>query len=285
MPNLRLHGHLHPTHHQPKHLQYYHVTIDGTGTKSYATPSIYEHAVLQRLHRIHHSHTGQAVFREFDQRSTHRMKIVPYEQKLLNAFASSNDPLRATPKGQPERSGADGHVMLDSHGHQLVGQGGGSDSSVSFTPVMFTKYCNQQKKGHKSGAQPDEVLFHEMVHATRQLRGLFNPLPLGFLYDTEEEFFAIVLANIYASETGRPVDIRSDHHGFEHLSTDVNAKFLPKRDVSDYRYRLVDKLVQQEPKMARELDRLKHASFNPVRRYYELQRTSIHVHNGLQHHP
>src|SRR5258708_23434633 len=99
----------------------------------------------------------------------------------------------------------------------------------------------------KSGAQPDEILFHEMVHATRQMRGIFNPMPLGFLYDTEEEFFAILLANIYASETGRPIDLRSDHHGFEHLTTDTNAKFLPKQDMSDYRYRLAVKPVHAEP--------------------------------------
>jgi hypothetical protein len=118
-----------------------------------------------------------------------------------------------------------------------------------------------------------------MLHATRQLRGLFNPVPLAFLYDTEEEFFAILLANIYASETGRPIDLRSDHHSFEHLDTDTNVKFLPKRDMSDYRYRLVDKLVHQEPKMVRELERVKHVPFNPIRRYYELQRTSVHIHH------
>jgi len=29
-------------------------------------------------------------------------------------------------------------------------------------------------------------------------------MPLGFLYDTEEEFSLFSLANIYASETGAP---------------------------------------------------------------------------------
>jgi len=49
-----------------------------------------------------------------------------------------------------------------------------------------------------------------------------------------------------ASETGRPIDLRSDHHGFEHLTTDTNAKFLPKQDMSDYRYRLVYKLISRK---------------------------------------
>jgi hypothetical protein len=270
------HAHLHP-HHKPKHLEYHHVTIDGTGTKSYATPSQYEHAVLHQLRRLHHSRTGQAVFHEFEKRSHHFMKIIPYEQAQINAFASAKDLLHATRKGQAERSGANGQVLLDAHGKPIVGKGGGSDSDVSYTPVMWRKYCNQHKHGHKSGAQPDEILFHEMVHATRQMRGIFNPMPLGFLYDTEEEFFAILLANIYASETGRPIDLRSDHHGFEHLTTDTDAKFLPKRDMSDYRYRLVFKLVHDEPRMVHELRKI-HSPFNPIRRYYELQRTHIHFH-------
>jgi hypothetical protein len=265
--------HLHP-HHKPTHLEYHHVTIDGTGTKSYAAPPQYERAVLHQLRRIHHSRTGRAVFHEFEKRSHHFMKIVPYEQAQLNAFASAKDVLHATRKGQPERSGVDGHTLLDGHGKPIVGKGGGSDSDVSFTPLMFTKYCKQHKNGHRSGAQPDEVLFHEMVHATRQMRGIFNPLPLGFLYDTEEEFFAILLANIYASETGRPIDLRSDHHGFEHLTPDTNAKFLPKRDMTDYRYRLVSKLVHEEPRMALELRNIG-CLFNPIRRYYELQRPHI----------
>jgi Effector protein len=273
-----LHSHLHP-HHRPHHLHYHHVTIDGTGTKSYATSSQYEHAVLHELRRIHHSHTGQAVFHEFTRRSHHLMTILPYEQAQLNAFAAAKDLRHATLKGQVERSGANGQVLLDAQGKPIIGLGGGSDSDISFTPVMFTKFCNQQKPGHKAGAQPDEVLFHEMVHATRQMRGILNPLPLGFLYDTEEEFFAILLANIYASETGRPVDLRSDHHGFTHLTTDTDAKFLPKKDMTDYRYRLVDKLVHQEPRMVHELKRLRHTPFNPIRRYFELQRTSVHVHH------
>src|SRR5215471_11355607 len=176
------HTHLHP-HHKPKHLEYHHVTIDGTGTKSYGTPSQYEHAVLHQLRRIHHSRTGQAVFHEFERRSHHFMKIIPYEQAQINAFASAKD-------------------LLDAHGKPIIGKGGGSDSDVSYTPVMWRKYCNQHKHGHKSGAQPDEILFHEMVHATRQMRGIFNPMPLGFLYDTEEEFFAILLANITPRKRG-----------------------------------------------------------------------------------
>jgi hypothetical protein len=275
MVNPQPHAHAHAPH-VPRHIQFHHVAVDGTGTTSYATRSQYQDAVLRVLHRIYHSHTGRAVFHEFGARSHKRMSIVPLD-KVVNAFAGAKDLLHATQKGAVERSGATGAPLLDIRGKPIIGQGGGSDSTVSFTPLTFSKYCSQHKRGHKSGAHPDEVLFHEMVHATRQMRGLFDPMPLGFMYDTEEEFYAILLANMYASETGRSVDLRSDHHGFEHLTTDVNVKFLPKRDMADYRYRLVSKLIHAEPKMAHELTRLRHTRFNPIRRYYELQRTSVHV--------
>jgi len=116
------------------------------------------------------------------------------------------------------------------------------------------------------------------VHATRQDARIFNPSPLGFLYDTEEEFFAILLANIYASETGRPIDLRSDHHGFEHLTTDTNAKFLPKQDMSGLP---LSACVQTGSRRAEDGPRtekhtLPHST--PIRPYYELQRTHVHFH-------
>src|SRR5260370_21339615 len=142
------HAHLHP-HHKPKHLEYHHVTIDGTGTKSYGTPSQYEHAVLHQLRRMHHSRTGQAVFHQFVKRSHHFMKIIPYEQAQINAFASTNDPLHSTRKGQSERSGAHGHVLLDAHRKPIIGKGGSSASELSYTPVTSTTYCNQPQNSHK----------------------------------------------------------------------------------------------------------------------------------------
>ncbi len=273
------HPHHGAHHHAPpkKPIHYHNITIDGTGTKSYKTPVYYEHAVVALLQRIHNSHTGQAVFHEFEKRTHKVMKVIPLEN-VVNAFAGADDILHATAKGQILRSGADGSVLTDAAQNTWAGKGGGSDSTVSFNPLTWTKFCAQKKRGHKCGAHPDEILFHEMIHATRQMRGILDPKPLGFLYDTEEEFFAIVIANIYASETGRQIDIRSDHAGFEHLTTDTNVKFLPKKDYTDYRYRLVHQLVRTEPRMAMELAKLKHVPFNPIRRYFELQRSHHPVH-------
>ena len=115
--------------HKSAHVHFHHVTIDGTGTKSYSTPAHYEHAVLRLLHRIHHSHTGRAVFHEFGVRTHKHMTVAPLEN-VFNAFAGPTDWLHATKKGVVERSGADGSVLLDAAGKPIVGKGGGSDSKV-----------------------------------------------------------------------------------------------------------------------------------------------------------
>ena len=50
--------------------------------------------------------------------------------------------------------------------------------------------------------QPDEVLFHELVHAARYLGGDFKKTPIPKMpeYDNEEEYFAVLITNIYISE-------------------------------------------------------------------------------------
>jgi hypothetical protein len=245
--------------------------VDGAGTKQYASPHRYEVAVSHLLDRITHTQTGRALFAEMFKRTHKALVIVPLDG-VFNAFASADDLRHATLKGHVERSGKDGTVLKDGHGHTVTGLGGGSNSHVKFSPNTFSKYCAAHSQ-HKSGAQPDEVLFHEMTHAARQMRGVLDPVPLNHLYDTEEEFFAILVANIYASETGRAVDIRSDHHGFEPLAhtQDTSAKFLPKADPHDYKYRLIAKLVREEPALAHALAAVTKAKFNPIRRFFDLQ--------------
>ena len=80
---------------------------------------------------------------------------------------------------------------------------------------MAGSACYRQKERGKfnRGFQPDEVFFHELIHAHRgSLRLSLNPpgnTPLGGglkWYGHEEEFLAIVLTNIYISDA-------SNHHG------------------------------------------------------------------------
>jgi hypothetical protein len=277
------------------------IKIDGTGvdTSDYSTPQKYEQAVVRQLEKIYHSHTGQAVFHEMSRRvSHHGLTVIPYNNhKEDNAYASATDFVHATRKGGFERYAGDaknspydiaaghnvddtGRKILGADGKPVKGQGDGSDAKILFSPTTWFHYLHKQK-GHKhtSGAQPDEILLHEMIHAARDMRGVAENVKLGHLYDTEEEFFAILITNIYASELHRPHDLRSDHHGFEPLSKnqDTSAEFLPKKDWSDYRYRMVAKLVREEPGLSHRLAKVG-AKFNPLRRYFQLQHQHVTKH-------
>ena len=53
------------------------------------------------------------------------------------------------------------------------------------------------------GNAPDEVLYHELVHASRLVNGVYDRVPVNQKYDDEEEYLAIVLTNIYMSEKGQ----------------------------------------------------------------------------------
>jgi hypothetical protein len=48
------------------------------------------------------------------------------------------------------------------------------------------------------------VVFHELVHVTRDFRGLLRGRPVeGAGFGNEEEYLATMIANMYSSETGR----------------------------------------------------------------------------------
>ena len=58
--------------------------------------------------------------------------------------------------------------------------------------------------------RPDDILFHELVHALRTMRGLWNPVRI-VNWDNIEDLFAITLTNIYLSRNNRSNDMRGDH--------------------------------------------------------------------------
>jgi hypothetical protein len=84
------------------------------------------------------------------------------------------------------------------------------------------------------GIAEDEVLLHELLHAYRKVRGTFNRMPLntpGMSYENLEEYFAIVVSNIYMSENGK-LNFRKDHAGFEALPANsaTSDKFIEDKE-------------------------------------------------------
>ncbi|MCL2713376.1 MAG: hypothetical protein FWD68_01955 [Alphaproteobacteria bacterium] len=264
-------------------IKYMGLIIDGKGLGGNLQAQAYEKQVLTLLKRIRTTLTGRALFRELRRYRKHIVRIRPSETdkdigpNQNEARSRAKDWKRAMARNQP---------MLYNDGSpwagNVSGTGRGSDTTVFFTPsgygypltvlksdqaIIAKLLCELQL----AGAQADEVLFHELVHAMRQIRGLVF---LGLLRDgfqNEEEFIAILLTNIYSSETHRPP--RSNHLDLRCEADDTDAVFLPELNPPTYRSLTIGKLVLQQQEMALEIGAVP-ADFNPIRQYYKLERIS-----------
>jgi hypothetical protein len=92
--------------------------------------------------------------------------------------------------------------------------GDGSDVVIWYDP-LYASNDDTHDPGHHTKA--DDVLFHECVHAIRQVLGVFSDQPArgGFGIESKwggrEEFVAVMLTDIYLSRAGRDADLRGDH--------------------------------------------------------------------------
>jgi hypothetical protein len=134
---------------------------------------------------------------------------------------------------------------------------------------------------------PDDGLLHEVIHALRRVQGLATRnLILTEGYGDEEEYFAILVENTYASEKGLTV---FRHHGLgEAVSGDqaiTSETFLGKGrcrlfpEQMENRY-LVGKFVREHPGLSRCFATQVDTAFNPVGEFVR-NRTeySEHSHN------
>jgi Effector protein len=150
---------------------------------------------------------GKALLAEI-RRTNNRVRIIPYwDYSHLNADASPWDGVNETAGKTADwiaatAKGAAG--WLDAGGRPVIGTGTGTGSEVRYTPGMLHPI-----DGDPAWA-PDEVLFHELVHASREMRGVFFRMPVNKGYDDLEEYIAIILCNIYLSEKGQET-FRGNH--------------------------------------------------------------------------
>ena len=80
------------------------------------------------------------------------------------------------------------------------------------------KEIRKLSAGHDFGSAPDEVLFHELIHAQRGAARIHDPHRLGSAlsrYTNMEEFLAVVITNVYISNKGG--GLRAGHNGHELL--------------------------------------------------------------------
>lgn len=207
----------------------------------------YEKAIEQLFASIEKTATGRAVLRAIDRTAPRAMMVEPILHKppgLPDAFAGAVDLKAARRRG--------------------------SDTCIGFTPAHWTPTTNMSHRTltgaeyyYGPGAQPDEVLLHEVVHGLRHMAGLrmTRNVPFQSGYDKFEEFYAILIANIYRSELRRP-DLRTDHRSFKPLES-IGIK--TQEDFYDYRLNKwhLEKLQRQQPSLFFDLQAVK-AKFNPT---------------------
>ena len=160
---------------------------------------------------------------------------------------------------------------------ETVGRGKMFDRTINvlvgFTPDVSC-FLDSETKEFKPGGAPAEALFHELIHAFRLVtekasnRKMYsNPFLSAAAalkgyqeYDTEEDFFTVLITNIFSSETGRP--LRGGHHDNEALppALSTNKGFL---SVEEYA-RLVRQFCVEHPSVSQQMRDVP-SMFNPIK--------------------
>ncbi len=235
----------------------------------------YESDVETQLKAILRNPVGKLLLELIDAESKKHIRIVPYTGGDCNASTRPANPSDAAPPrpGGKLYAGNPDSAYFDPKKGKLVpttrddlatytGTGKGSDTTVNYSPNTYVKSACF---GGLYGSQPDEALFHELVHGYRHLRGMNNPIPTHeklYGYWNEEEWLAILIANIFISaKNGHNKNLRKDHASHEELKAPLNTSDGFLRDYSQLR--LVEKYVGQELWWFEKLKGIS-APYNPI---------------------
>lgn len=158
--------------------------------------------------------------------------------------------------------------------------GKGYGAKVSFSPHLYQPSCSCAFKSPNNAAgAANEILFHELVHAFRvvsgKLRqdpatGQWNMIPAtGGLrrFDVNEEFYAIVLTNIFITDptNRRRTSQRRDHADHSPQDPDFETS-LGFFETSTNTFDLIQKFCTDHRGLAPALAKVP-ATFNPIAAY------------------
>jgi hypothetical protein len=254
----------------------------------------YEASIVEQLDTVWARWAGWAVMRAVIE-SGKAVTIVPFtdvdKQRMgeHNAYARPAWWLRAVDAAPKDAriymGGADDPSTPNDERYRkaplVKGTGRGTDVEIHYSPEDHDPRCATgvmpvlgrcRFGGDDEG--PDAVLLHEMVHGVRMLYGQSLQAPTWDKgYDNEEEFFAVLLANIYMAESGK-ARMRADHHGKSMLAITLNTSqsFLgrdedPPTTIQLENRRLVHKFVCQNPTLSAHISGKSTAWFNPIREF------------------
>jgi hypothetical protein len=227
------------------------------------SPGAYENGVRTILMKIANSKVGRAVLNTI--RWHHRVvRIVPNVIDPAQCARADADEVDVK-QFQWNRAVNLVNAVAGTHLHFLRGK-------VNFTPGMYAKGGACQKY-YESRSQytpsEDEVLLHELVHGAR-IASL--KLKLGTaavkgltMYDNDEEFFAVLVENIYNSELKKGL-LRSSHTGFMEMDKNLQGS-LAFFQVSGSAFEKVKKFATENPGLAKALSNID-VPFNPLNAFF-----------------
>jgi hypothetical protein len=174
----------------------------------------YNDDITKLLNQINSSDTGSALIGEIAG-TKWTMYIRPYtifgDAGVIEASAGAFGKKGAGDREATLRGGATGMPSYSTDGKLQPGSGlgTGTNTVVDFSPDLLTSEAGR-KLFSGPGSKVDEALFHEMVHASRFMRGVAFRLPVNQGYSNEEEYISVVMTNVYLSEKGEP-QLRGRH--------------------------------------------------------------------------
>ena len=148
--------------------------------------------------RIEGSQVGRVLLRLIN--NGHRMLAVrPLAASLLGETRSvASNPVHAGEKGAQVKPG-----------DPQLADGLGSGATIWFDPDTWSGAA-KSAADPANHMRPDDVLFHECVHVYRYMRGKAVDKRIDF-FENREEFYAVLLTNIYVADLKRPQDLRGSH--------------------------------------------------------------------------
>jgi hypothetical protein len=201
----------------------------------------YERDVANFLYRYNGIYTSYWILQEIRAAWPKTVMIMPPEFGPKDFPKDEDNAFTGTPDNKWDKAMKPG-TQSQTCGEDPVGKnsasGGGASLIITFLPRAWSVKDGVGTQG--PGSAGDEILLHELIHAMRFMNGQGTrcaACPAGFR--DYEEFLAVVLTNVFSSQTNRP--LRHDLWGYSPMPKDLTTsqayfdkygKYLtPVRDV------------------------------------------------------
>jgi len=217
----------------------------------------HERAVLAQLNLIAKTSVGRAVLTEIMLGPLFEVRIFPFDFMPSSSWSVSAD---AITKAANERASWVKDVPLSGQtstgkrylatnkttGRPILGTGTGSDANIFYTASRYT-----------GPYEAEETLLHELLHASRKVRGVTYRMPVSGGYGNIEEFLAVTVTNMYRSQKKQSLQ---DYHGYE-----IKPSAFLDMNISPTPRLLLAYMSNKQKSLFDRLAALDDAPFNPMK--------------------